>query len=141
MPFSGMPSTSTRPDDGASNPAATFNNVVLPQPVGPTTETNSPSQTESDASLTATYRPAPLRAAKAQETRSYASAGTIVVASIARLNALLVFLRSFLLERHVESLRQIDGRRLNLGIEAFQIAIDRLRRLDADRPVVFVRLQ
>jgi hypothetical protein len=42
------------PEDGASNPAATLSNVDLPQPVGPTTETNSPGATVSVASLTAT---------------------------------------------------------------------------------------
>ena len=39
--------TVTLPDDGSSSPAATFNSVDLPQPVGPTTETNSPGATTS----------------------------------------------------------------------------------------------
>ena len=31
-----------RPADGCSSPTATFSSVDLPQPVGPTTDTNSP---------------------------------------------------------------------------------------------------
>ena len=41
------------PADGASSPAATFSSVDLPQPVGPTIATNSPSATDSEARSTA----------------------------------------------------------------------------------------
>src|SRR6266550_687771 len=51
-----------------------------------------------------------------------------------------ILLRGFLLERHVEALRDVDGRRLHLRIEALQIAIDGLRGIDADRAVVLVSL-
>ena len=49
----GRPSTLTVPIEGLSNPAATLSKVVLPQPVGPTTETNSPSPMTSVVSPTA----------------------------------------------------------------------------------------
>src|SRR5690348_9456712 len=54
------------PEEGRSNPAATLRSVDLPQPVGPTTETNSPSPIESVTSFTAVYARPPLRAAKVQ---------------------------------------------------------------------------
>ena len=53
MPASGSPNTSTVPLLGASRPAATLSSVLLPQPVGPTTETNSPAPTASVTSRTA----------------------------------------------------------------------------------------
>ncbi|XQU70275.1 hypothetical protein OJJOAM_003006 [Cupriavidus sp. H18C1] len=53
MPVSGSPNTRTSPDDGASRPAPTLSKVDLPQPVGPTTETNSPGAIASETSLTA----------------------------------------------------------------------------------------
>ena len=53
MPSSGWPNTCTVPLLGASSPAPTFSSVLLPQPVGPTTETNSPSPTVSVTSRTA----------------------------------------------------------------------------------------
>src|SRR6266849_1254020 len=56
MPASRAPKTVTAPADGWSNPAATLSSVVLPHPVGPTTETNSPSPTSSVVSRTAVYR-------------------------------------------------------------------------------------
>src|SRR6266850_706818 len=56
MPSSRVPKTVTAPAEGWSKPAATFSRVVLPQPVGPTTETNSPSPTRSVVSRTAVYR-------------------------------------------------------------------------------------
>jgi hypothetical protein len=43
----------TLPVVGAIRPAATLSSVVLPQPVGPTMETNSPSATSSEARSTA----------------------------------------------------------------------------------------
>src|SRR6266571_6635827 len=56
MPASRIPKTVTVPAVGWSNPAATLSSVVLPHPVGPTTETNSPSPMSSVASRTAVYR-------------------------------------------------------------------------------------
>src|SRR5882762_8488787 len=56
MPESRVPKTVTAPDEGWSNPAATLSSVVLPHPVGPTTETNSPSATRRVVSRTAVYR-------------------------------------------------------------------------------------
>jgi hypothetical protein len=53
MPTRRSPKTSTAPLLGASSPAATLSSVLLPQPVGPTTETNSPAPTESETSRTA----------------------------------------------------------------------------------------
>jgi hypothetical protein len=52
-PLSGSPKTCTLPADGASSPAAMFSRVDFPQPVGPTTETNSPGATRRPAALTA----------------------------------------------------------------------------------------
>src|ERR671914_2742934 len=46
-PVASSPSTSTRPASGGSSPAITLNNVDLPQPLGPITETNSPGATSS----------------------------------------------------------------------------------------------
>src|SRR5712691_9517194 len=56
MPASRVPWTVTAPAEGWSNPAATLSSVVLPHPVGPTTETNSPSPTSNVVSRTAVYR-------------------------------------------------------------------------------------
>ncbi len=53
MPDSGVPKTCTVPRLGASSPAPTLSSVLLPQPVGPTTETNSPSPTLKLTSRTA----------------------------------------------------------------------------------------
>src|SRR5688500_17094273 len=56
MPTNGCPNTCTWPALGSSSPAATFNSVLLPQPVGPTTLTNSPGATVNVTSSTAVYR-------------------------------------------------------------------------------------
>jgi hypothetical protein len=53
MPDSRAPNTCTLPALGGNRPAATLSNVLLPQPVGPTTETNSPAPTLSVTSRTA----------------------------------------------------------------------------------------
>ncbi len=67
---------------GLSRPAATFSNVDLPQPVGPTTETNSPWATHSVTSFTAVYAlPSPPAVAKAQVMRSNSTAAVIGRAS------------------------------------------------------------
>src|SRR5438105_11878213 len=57
IPESDAPCTRTSPDEGFSKPAATLSSVDLPQPVGPTTDTNSPSAIESETSFTAVYDP------------------------------------------------------------------------------------
>src|SRR5262249_35804760 len=44
-PETGLPSTATAPLVGAVSPAMTRISVVLPQPLGPSTETNSPGST------------------------------------------------------------------------------------------------
>src|SRR3954464_15606274 len=62
------------PDDGATSPAATLSNVDLPQPVGPTMATNSPSATASDARSTAGYEP-PSASRKLTVTCASATAG------------------------------------------------------------------
>src|SRR5256885_2216794 len=56
MPASRVPKIVTAPAEGWSKPAATLSSVVLPHPVGPTTETNSPSPTSKVVSRTAVYR-------------------------------------------------------------------------------------
>ncbi|MNN95068.1 hypothetical protein D3C81_2138130 [compost metagenome] len=53
MPDRGWPKTFTWPDDGASKPAPTLSKVDFPQPVGPTTDTNSPGAMARVVSLTA----------------------------------------------------------------------------------------
>ena len=53
MPASGSPKMRTCPDEGLNSPATTLSSVDFPQPVGPTTETNSPAPTASVTSLTA----------------------------------------------------------------------------------------
>ncbi|MNI81321.1 hypothetical protein D3C73_1379240 [compost metagenome] len=53
MPDKGWPKTFTCPLDGASKPAPTLSKVDLPQPVGPTTDTNSPGAMARLVSLTA----------------------------------------------------------------------------------------
>ncbi len=46
----GVPRRKTSPVLGGSRPAMHFSSVVLPQPDGPTTQTNSPSSTENETS-------------------------------------------------------------------------------------------
>jgi len=53
MPVSSSPKTLILPEDGCSSPAPTLSKVDLPQPVGPTTETNSPGAMASVVSATA----------------------------------------------------------------------------------------
>lgn len=56
-PRTGSPTTSTSPSEGSSNPLTSVNVVDLPQPVGPTTATNSPRPTVRSSPLTAVCRP------------------------------------------------------------------------------------
>src|SRR5688500_4681025 len=79
MPARGSPKTRSTPEDGFSRPAATLSSVDLPQPVGPTTETNSPSPIVSDTSFTAVYDPALPREAKVQVMRSNSTAEVVTV--------------------------------------------------------------
>src|SRR6478672_11925203 len=72
MPARGFPSTRSSPELGLSSPAATLSRVDLPQPVGPTTETNSPSAMARVTSFTAVYEP--LAPAKVQVMRSNSTA-------------------------------------------------------------------
>src|SRR5262245_5334475 len=53
----GAPATSTRPLWTSINPAMRFSSVVLPQPDGPTTDTNSPEATLSDVRESAITAP------------------------------------------------------------------------------------
>ena len=52
-PVTRAPSTSTSPRDGAFSPVASFMNVLLPQPDGPTMATNSPVPIDREMSSTA----------------------------------------------------------------------------------------
>ena len=51
------PPSSTRPVSGCSNPARMRSSVVLPQPLGPSSEKNSPCLTDSDTRSTAFTSP------------------------------------------------------------------------------------
>src|SRR5258706_16249701 len=78
MPERGPPKMAIAPALGLSRPAATFSNVDLPQPVGPTTETNSPWATHSVTSFTAVYAlPSPPAVGEAQVMRANSMAADI----------------------------------------------------------------
>src|SRR6188768_586965 len=110
MPTSGSPKTRSVPDEGLRRPAATLRSVDLPQPVGPTTETNSPSAIESETSFTAVYGPPP-RPAKVQVMPSKVTAAVMD-------KRLPVFRRRLLRERVVECLREVHlPRGLHRGLE------------------------
>src|SRR5215831_3690697 len=124
MPSSGWPSTRTSPEDGCNSPAATFSSVDLPQPVGPTTETNSPLPTARVVSLTAVYRsPCRSREANAQVTRSRSSAGVLIRQTRRERESslFLVFGQRFLGVTIVESLRELDVGRLDRRVECGEI--------------------
>src|SRR5207247_3053282 len=55
-----LPRRTTSPRVGRSRPATHFSSVVLPQPDGPTTQTNSPSSTTNETSCTASVALAPV---------------------------------------------------------------------------------
>src|ERR1051325_10063552 len=57
MAVTSVPSMTTRPESGASNPAIRRSKVVLPQPDGPSNAKNSPRSTESDTRSTAATVP------------------------------------------------------------------------------------
>src|SRR5436190_12964198 len=75
MPASGSPKTRIVPDEGLSRPAATLRSVDLPHPVGPTTDTNSPSPTARSTSFTAVYDLSPPGEANVQVMSSKETAG------------------------------------------------------------------
>ena len=56
-PSTGLPSASTRPESGLVRPAMMSSSVDLPQPRGPTRQTNSPSPTSSEMSSSAWTSP------------------------------------------------------------------------------------
>ena len=57
-PVTGSPSSTTSPEVGASSPATHCSSVVLPQPDGPTTQTNSPAgDREGEVAIASTLRP------------------------------------------------------------------------------------
>ena len=56
-PCTGVPSSRTSPAVGSSSPATHLSSVVLPQPDGPTMQTNSPAATSNDRSPTASTSP------------------------------------------------------------------------------------
>src|SRR5258706_4449883 len=119
MPVSGSPTMRRVPAEGRSSPAATLSNVDLPQPVGPTTETNSPSPIESVTSFTAVYAPCPPRAANVQVIPSRETAAV----------TLLVLCRRLLCEGIVESLREVHlARGHDRRLELFEDLVDVLRR-------------
>ena len=60
-PRTGVPFTLTSPPDGAMRPATIFSRVLLPHPLGPTTETNSSRRTWSEIRSSAVTR-SPARA-------------------------------------------------------------------------------
>src|SRR5512132_2584520 len=129
MPCSGSPATRTAPDDGLSRPAATLSSVDFPHPVGPTTDTNSPSATESVTSFTAVYgRASPARAANVQVMRSNSRAAVM---------PLFVFRVGLLHERVVEGLREIDlAGLLHRRLELREHLVDVLRGLHRHHPVL-----
>src|ERR671931_374330 len=59
-PWIWRPSIRASPRSGCSNPASTLRSVDLPQPDGPTMETNSPSPTVNDMSSRADTSPSPV---------------------------------------------------------------------------------
>ncbi len=59
-----LPSSTMRPPVGNSKPAIMRSVVVLPQPLGPSSVTNSPFSTDSETLSTATTLPLPSRAGK-----------------------------------------------------------------------------
>ena len=57
---SGVPSNSASPLVGCASPARMRSSVVLPAPLGPTTQANSPRATSNVMSCSATFGPAAL---------------------------------------------------------------------------------
>src|SRR5438067_13366174 len=70
------PSTSMRPDVGASRAPISDSSVVLPEPDGPVSATNSPGSSVSDTLATATTGPGWTRLTSSTTTRAPAFAAT-----------------------------------------------------------------
>src|SRR4051812_15657183 len=118
MPESGWPSERTSPADAPSRPAAMLSKVDLPQPVGPTTETNSPAPTVSGVSSTAVKplpAPSPVKVTVMLD-RDSAGAGDTRSALL----LLTVFLQRFLRETVVERFCEVDFRGLHCRLERVQ---------------------
>src|SRR6266540_728886 len=64
----GTPSTAIRPELGSSRPAIIFSSVDLPQPLGPTSDTNSPGRTSSEIERSASIATLPRRGVKTLST-------------------------------------------------------------------------
>src|SRR6185312_9778292 len=111
MPASGSPRTRTVPDEGRSSPAAMLSSVDLPQPVGPTTETNSPSPIASVTSRTAVYGAAAPRAEKVQVTFSKETAAGMAPLSILGVGLLHEGIVERLVQVHLAGLhhRRLEG--------------------------------
>ncbi len=77
-PFTGWPSSSARPREARTSPAATLSSVDLPQPDGPRIETNSPGATSSETPATASvvFRRVTKRTATSSK-RTAAVAGSV----------------------------------------------------------------
>src|SRR5690606_15628391 len=139
MPTRRSPNTSTAPRLGSSSPAATLSSVLLPQPVGPTTLTNSPAPTARPTFSTAVYRcsgaSAPTNAQVIPRSRIAGPAAapgaspTPPLSSRAPPSAIRIggvgFARKLVREDRLE----VDAGRADLWIDARQGAQRRLRAL------------
>src|SRR6185437_12976884 len=124
MPASGSPSTRSVPEEGRSSPAATLSSVDFPQPVGPTTETNSPSPIASVTSRTAVYAAAGPRPAKVQVMLSKETAAGMAPLPVFRVG----LLHKGVVERPVQvHLAGLHHRRLEL-VEHLVDVLGRLER-------------
>src|SRR5450759_4167745 len=121
-----------------------LSSVDSPQPVGPTTDTNSPRPMTSVVSRTAVYAAAPaLRAAKVTVMFSSVSAASVIGKSIQKHEPALdlyrllaaVFLQRPVGKTVVEGLRQIDFRLLHFGHKLVQHLVDVLRALHRETAV------
>src|SRR5690606_32845997 len=126
----GWPNTCTRPEVGRSSPAAMFSRVDLPQPVGPTTETNSPGATARVASRMAVYD-APPGEMKVQVTCSSSRAGWSAPppAWFARGSGMGVFLVGLGGELVGPDAGDVDGRAVEVRHEFGQGVERRLRAI------------
>src|SRR6266436_4243011 len=81
MPAISRPRKRTSPADGRSRPVTTLTRVVLPAPLGPTIETNSPSSTWKETLLSA------LNAPKVFETLMVSNSGALSTARAGRISS------------------------------------------------------
>src|SRR6202165_3125057 len=122
-----------RPADGCSSPTATLSSGDLPQPVGPTTDTNSPGATSSVVSLMAVYR------APSWETKVTVMSSSASAATTAALLLLAVLGVRFLDELVGVRLGEIDAFGLDRGVERRQRLERRLGSCLAEIPVPGIR--